>query len=85
MANEREDGGPVSPVPFNPYTVPVGALETGMSTRDWFAGLSLTCLISVPGFHPSQIPDAVCMAYDIAQAMVNQKQMRDRLQGDNNG
>ena len=70
----RNDGGPAYPVVRGKHDV----LSRGMTLLDWFAGMALQGLISVPedgAIHP---PTDAKTAFELADAMIKE---RDRAEG----
>lgn len=58
----ERDGGPAFPVPY-------GARHSGMSLRDWFAGLALQGLLAEAGTY-ANFDEPAKDAYEAADAML---------------
>lgn len=70
MAKERNDGGPAGPIRM-------GCDEPGMSVRDAFA-LAFASWADTDRGHNETDEQVASKAYNIAQAMVNEKRRRDK-------
>lgn len=51
--------------------------DSGMTLRDWFAGLAMGGTLSKLGFNPDSRTVAQ-WAYDVAQAMLAEKEQREK-------
>jgi hypothetical protein len=72
MSKQIDDGGPAFPVPYV-------TLHTGMTLRDWFAGMALQGRATRLG-NPHEHRDLLASdCYDIADAMIEARQKGGRL------
>ena len=71
---QKDDGGPV--YPSEQGHIPNGTwnqtYESGISRRDWLAGLAMQGLLSNPERIESFVEEASCAAYRLADAMINE-------------
>jgi hypothetical protein len=66
------DGGPAFPI-----TAGNNVYATGMFLRDWFAGQAMAGLMANPSIDTGTMLDAARSAYDIADAMLEEREKAD--------
>jgi hypothetical protein len=70
------DGGSAFPMGYHPEGN--NADHTGMSLRDWFAGMAMQGLLSKDYYSfTSDLDDAVIQAYKVADAMIAERKKGD--------
>ena len=67
MTNTHDDGGPAFPVPAVPTR---HGSESGMSLRDWFAGMALQGLLVGYDSHEFTVAECAELAIQAADAML---------------
>ena len=68
---DKKDGGPAFPLPSDGGRSIHPAVR-GMSLRDWFAGMALQGLISVPENGAIHSPTDAKTAFELADAMIEE-------------
>lgn len=72
----KDDGGPAFPQPQgtdahgSPYSAREVESDSGMSLRDWMAGMALQGLCMNPPTETEALTDCASLAYNIADAML---------------
>jgi hypothetical protein len=70
----KDTGGPAFPFVFDDMATRSRQVYTGMSIRDWFAGMAMQGMIACDTERsPEQVPIIVKSAYFMADAMLKER------------